>query len=195
MTDLETLETAAEFVHRTMPPTPQYCWPLLSRRLGAEIWVKHENHTPIGAFKLRGAYNKMVNLPAASLRRGVICASAGNHAQGVAYAAQRLGCEATIVMPATTPQIKVAAVAARGARVVLTGDSYDDAYTHAVMLGKRRKLAFVHPYDDPLVIAGQGTTGCEIVDDLAAEGLAPDVVVVCASGGGPLATALLLARD
>ena len=101
--------------------------------------------------------------PSRRLKRGVICASAGNHAQGVAYAAQQLGCEATIVMPATTPHIKVAAVAARGARVVLHGDSYDDAYAHAMTLARREKLTFVHPYDDPDVIAGQGTIGMEIL--------------------------------
>src|SRR5207344_3138463 len=107
--------------------TPLEPAPGLSARLGNRLLLKREDLQPVFSFKLRGAYNKMANLPAASLRRGVICASAGNHAQGVAYAAQRLGCEATIVMPATTPQIKVAAVATRGAHVVLTGDSYDDA--------------------------------------------------------------------
>jgi threonine dehydratase len=143
--------------------TPLDPAPGLSARIGNEVLLKREDMQPVFSFKLRGAYNKMVNLPRASLRRGVICASAGNHAQGVAYAAQRLGCEATIVMPATTPQIKVAAVAARGARVVLTGDSYDDAYAHAATLGKREKLTFVHPYDDPDVIAGQGTIGMEVL--------------------------------
>jgi threonine dehydratase len=105
----------------------------------------------------------MTRLPAAALRHGVIAASAGNHAQGVALAAQKLGCKATIVMPATTPQIKVQAVAGRGARVILFGDSYDDAYLHSREIAKREKLTFVHPYDDPDVIAGQGTIGMEIL--------------------------------
>jgi threonine dehydratase len=150
-------------VYEVAVETPLDPAPGLSARIGNEVLLKREDMQPVFSFKLRGAYNKMVNLPRASLRRGVICASAGNHAQGVAYAAQRLGCEATIVMPATTPQIKVAAVAARGARVVLTGDSYDDAYAHAATLGKREKLTFVHPYDDPDVIAGQGTIGMEVL--------------------------------
>jgi threonine dehydratase len=105
----------------------------------------------------------MAHLPKAALKRGVIAASAGNHAQGVALAAQRLKCEAVIVMPATTPLIKINAVESRGAQVVLHGDSYSDAYTHAVELAKERKLTFVHPYDDPEVIAGQGTVGMEIL--------------------------------
>jgi threonine dehydratase len=120
----------------------------------------------------------------AQLRRGVICASAGNHAQGVAYAAQKLNCRATIVMPVTTPQIKVAAVAARDARVVLTGDSYDDAYAHAVKLAKRERSVFVHPYDDPDVIAGQGTIGMELLREHSAP---IDAVFVAVGGGGLIA--------
>src|SRR5687767_1285916 len=135
----------------------------LSARLHNRLYLKREDLQPVFSFKLRGAYNKMVNLPVAALRRGVIAASAGNHAQGVALAAQRLGCRATIVMPVTTPQIKIAAVKARGAAVVLRGDSYDEAYVHARGLGRRRRLTFVHPYDDPEVIAGQGTIAMEIL--------------------------------
>src|SRR4029079_5240667 len=127
------------------------------------ILLKREDEQPVFSFKLRGAYNKMAGLPAADLKRGVIAASAGNHAQGVALAAQKLGCRATIVMPVTTPQIKIAAVKGRGATVVLRGDSYDEAYAHARMLGQLRRLAFVHPYDDPDVIAGQGTIAMEIL--------------------------------
>jgi threonine dehydratase len=137
--------------------------PNLSRRIQNAVMLKREDLQPVFSFKLRGAYNKMVQLPAATLKRGVIAASAGNHAQGVALSAQRLKCEATIVMPATTPQIKVEAVQGRGAHVVLHGDSYSDAYVHAMALAKERKLAFVHPYDDPEVIAGQGTIGMEIL--------------------------------
>jgi threonine dehydratase len=127
------------------------------------VLLKREDLQPVFSFKLRGAYNKMVKLPPAVLRRGVIAASAGNHAQGVALAAQRLHCRAIIVMPVTTPQIKIAAVKARGAHVVLHGDSYDEAYLYARALGRRRRLAFVHPYDDPDVIAGQGTIAMEML--------------------------------
>jgi threonine dehydratase len=143
--------------------TPLELAPQLSARTGARVLLKREDLQPVFSFKLRGAYNKMAQLPAAALRRGVIAASAGNHAQGVALAAQRLHCRATIVMPVTTPQIKVSAVKSRGATVVLRGDSYDEAYAHARALGRRRRLAFVHPYDDPEVIAGQGTVGMEIL--------------------------------
>ena len=137
--------------------------PSLSRRSGNTILLKREDMQSVFSFKLRGAYNKMAHLTPAALKRGVICASAGNHAQGVALSAQRLGCEATIVMPATTPQIKVQAVKNRGGKVVLHGDSYDDALAHARKLEKQKKLTFVHPYDDPDVIAGQGTIGMEIL--------------------------------
>jgi threonine dehydratase len=135
----------------------------LSARTGNRVLLKREDMQPIFSFKLRGAYNKMAQLAPAALKRGVIAASAGNHAQGVALAAQRLGCHATIVMPVTTPQIKIAAVKARAAHVVLHGDSYDEAYFHARALGRRRGLTFVHPYDDPDVIAGQGTIGIEVL--------------------------------
>ncbi len=137
--------------------------PNLSRRIQNAVMLKREDLQPVFSFKLRGAYNKMVQLPAATLKRGVVAASAGNHAQGVALSAQRLKCEATIVMPVTTPQIKVDAVQSRGAHVVLHGDSYSDAYVHAIALAKERKLAFIHPYDDPDVIAGQGTIAMEIL--------------------------------
>ena len=143
--------------------TPLELAPALSARAGNRVLLKREDLQPVFSFKLRGAYNKMARLPPATLRRGVIAASAGNHAQGVALAAQQLACRATIVMPVTTPQIKIAAVKARGARVVLHGDSYDEAYVHARALGRRRGLAFVHPYDDPDVIAGQGTIAMEML--------------------------------
>jgi threonine dehydratase len=137
--------------------------PILSGRLGNRLLLKREDLQPIFSFKLRGAYNKMARLSRETLARGVITASAGNHAQGVALAAERLGAPATIVMPTTTPHIKVDAVAARGAAVVLQGDSYDDANAHALGLAQGRELAFVHPYDDPDVIAGQGTIAVEIL--------------------------------
>jgi threonine dehydratase len=143
--------------------TPLERAPALSSRTGNHILLKREDMQPVFSFKLRGAYNRMAALPSPALKRGVIAASAGNHAQGVALAAQRLGCHAAIVMPVTTPRIKIDAVAARGAEVVLMGDSYDEAYRHAKQLERRRKLTFVHPYDDPDVIAGQGTVGMEIL--------------------------------
>src|SRR5437773_9091634 len=133
--------------------------PTLSRRLGNRLLLKREDLQAVFSFKLRGAYNKMSRLAPAKLKRGVITASAGNHAQGVALAAQKLGCRAVIVMPVTTPKIKVDAVLARGAQVVLHGDSYAEAFAQAMRLKRRRGLAFVHPYDDPEVIAGQGTIG------------------------------------
>jgi threonine dehydratase len=164
--------------------TPLELAPNLSRRLDNRLLLKREDLQPVFSFKLRGAYNKMAHLPPAALRRGVICASAGNHAQGVAYAAQKLGCRAVIVMPATTPRIKVDAVAARGARVILHGDSYDDAYAHSLQIARREKLTYVHPYDDPDVIAGQGTVGMEL---LRQHGGPLDAVFVAVGGGGLIA--------
>jgi len=152
----------------------------LSKRLRNRLFIKREDLQPIFSFKLRGAYNKMAALPRKRLQRGVIAASAGNHAQGVALAAQRLGCRAVIVMPVTTPRIKIEAVAARGAQVVLHGDSYSDAYAKAVELKKKRGLVFVHPYDDPEVIAGQGTIGMEILRQQPN----PDAIFVPVGGGG-----------
>ena len=158
--------------------------PALSRRLGNHVLLKREDQQPVFSFKLRGAYNKMAHLTPAQLARGVICASAGNHAQGVALAAQRLGCDAVIVMPVTTPRIKVAAVAARGAKVELHGDSYHEASLHAKALARKHRLTFVHPYDDPLVIAGQGTIGLEI---LRQHPQPLDAVFVPVGGGGLIA--------
>jgi len=158
--------------------------PLLSKKLGNRLLLKREDLQPIFSFKLRGAYNMMANLPPATLRRGVITASAGNHAQGVALAARKLGCRAVIVMPVTTPRIKIDAVAARGAEVVLKGDSYDEAHAHARRLKRRRGLTFVHPYDDPDVIAGQGTIGLEILRQHTAE---IHAIFVAVGGGGLIA--------
>jgi threonine dehydratase len=137
--------------------------PTLSKRYGNQIYFKREDIQSVFSFKLRGAYNKMAHLTPAQLKRGVICASAGNHAQGVALSAAKLGCRAVIVMPTTTPQVKIDAVKARGGEVVLHGESYSDAYQHALALEKKQKLTFVHPFDDPDVIAGQGTIGMEIL--------------------------------
>jgi threonine dehydratase len=155
--------------------------PGLSKRLGNRLLIKREDLQAVFSFKLRGAYNKMAGLPAARLRRGVIAASAGNHAQGVALAAQRLGCKAVIVMPITTPRIKVNAVAARGAEVVLHGDSYAEAYQKALKLKRARALTYVHPFDDPEVIAGQGTIGMEILRQHPGT---IDAIFVPVGGGG-----------
>ena len=155
--------------------------PALSARLGNQVLLKREDTQPVFSFKLRGAYNKMAHLDAAALRRGVICASAGNHAQGVALSARRLGCTALVVMPTTTPSLKVDAVRALGAEVVLHGDSYSDAYGHALDLEQARGLTFVHPFDDPDVIAGQGTIAMEILRQHQGP---IDAVFVAVGGGG-----------
>ncbi len=168
-------------VYDVATESPLELAPLLSRRLRNRLLLKREDLQPVFSFKLRGAYNKMAGLPRKRLARGVIAASAGNHAQGVALAAQRLGCRAVIVMPVTTPRIKVDAVAARGAEVVLHGDSYAEAYKKALQLKRRRGLAFVHPYDDPEVIAGQGTIGLEILRQHPGT---IDAIFVPVGGGG-----------
>ena len=135
----------------------------LSRRLDNQVLLKREDQQPVFSFKLRGAYNKIAHLSPDQLARGVICASAGNHAQGVALSARKLGTKAMVVMPVTTPKVKVEAVQALGGTVVLQGESYSDAYQHALKLQTEQDLVFVHPFDDPDVIAGQGTIGMEIL--------------------------------
>ena len=154
----------------------------LSERLHNTVLFKREDQQPVHSFKLRGAYNKMAHLSAAQLKKGVICASAGNHAQGVALSAQRLGTRAVIVMPTTTPQVKVDAVRGFGGEVVLFGESYSDAFTHAAALEKKQGLTFVHPFDDPDVIAGQGTIAMEILR----QHQGPLHAVFVAIGGGGL---------
>jgi threonine dehydratase len=156
----------------------------LSRRLGNHVLLKREDQQPVFSFKLRGAYNKMAQLDAEQLARGVICASAGNHAQGVALAARKLGTQALIVMPTTTPKLKIDAVVALGGEVVLHGDSYSDAYQHAQTLQAERALTFVHPFDDPDVIAGQGTIAMEILRQHQGR---LDAVFVAIGGGGLIA--------
>ncbi len=155
--------------------------PSLSRRLRNTVWLKREDQQPVFSFKLRGAYNKMVNLEPALLARGVICASAGNHAQGVALSAKRLHCRALIVMPVTTPQVKIDAVKTLGGEVVLHGDSYSDAFAHAQALQVEQGLTFVHPFDDPDVIAGQGTVAMEILRQQPGP---IDAIFVAVGGGG-----------
>ncbi len=158
----------------------------LSARVGNKIILKREDMQPVFSFKLRGAYNKIASLSTEKLKRGVICASAGNHAQGVALSASKLGCRAVIVMPTSTPGIKIDAVRSRGGEVVLHGDSFDEAYAHAVELEKSEKLTFVHPFDDPEVIAGQGTVAMEILRQHSRHS-GPITAVFCAIGGGGLA--------
>ena len=157
----------------------------LSLRLKNTVLLKREDQQPVFSFKLRGAYNKMAHLSAAQLKKGVICASAGNHAQGVAMSAQKLSTRAVVVMPVTTPQLKIDAVRGWGAEVVLHGDSYSDAYAHAVVLEKKQGLTFVHPFDDPDVIAGQGTIAMEMLMQLQTLGSRRlDAVFVAIGGGG-----------
>lgn len=158
--------------------------PLISARIQNKVLLKREDTQAVFSFKLRGAYNKMANLTQTELKRGVIAASAGNHAQGVALSARRLGCRAVIVMPTTTPRLKVDAVQALGGETVLVGDSYSDAYEHAMQLEKKEKLTFVHPFDDPDVIAGQGTVGMEILRQHSGP---IDAVFVPIGGGGLIA--------
>lgn len=157
----------------------------LSARIKNRVLLKREDNQPVFSFKLRGAYNKMAHLSAADLKRGVIAASAGNHAQGVALAAAKLNCKAIIVMPTTTPQVKIDAVNSRGGsfvKVVLHGESYSDAYEHALSLEKKHQLTFVHPFDDPDVIAGQGTIAMEILQ----QHQEPIDAIFLAIGGGGL---------
>jgi len=156
----------------------------LSRRLGNQVLLKREDLQPVFSFKLRGAYNRIAHLSEESARRGVVCASAGNHAQGVALAARRRGIAAVIVMPQTTPHIKVQAVIDLGAEVVIHGDDYDSAFEQALQLARERNLVFVHPFDDPDVIAGQGTIAVEI---LRQSGGNLDAIFVPVGGGGLLA--------
>jgi threonine dehydratase len=159
--------------------------PRLSRRLDNQVLLKREDLQPVFSFKIRGAYNKIAHLSATAANRGVICASAGNHAQGVALAAKRRGITATIVMPQTTPQIKVQAVIGFGGDAVLHGDDFDQAYEHAVALTRERQLTFIHPFDDPDVIAGQGTIGMEILRQHAGADIA--AIFVPVGGGGLIA--------
>ncbi len=158
--------------------------PLLSTRLGNRVLLKREDLQPVFSFKVRGASNKIAGLDAEACARGVIAASAGNHAQGVALAAKRRGIEALIVMPKTTPRIKIDSVRANGATIVLHGSAYDEACEHAELLAQQRNLVFIHPYDDIDVIAGQGTVAMEI---LRQHTEALDAIFVPVGGGGLIA--------
>ena len=175
-------------VYEAAIETPLDLAPRLSARFGHRVHLKREDLQPVFSFKIRGAYNKIARLPPELRAGGVIAASAGNHAQGVAVAAKAFGCRAVIVMPAGTPAIKVDAVRALGGEVVLHGDDFDDAYTHAVTLGSDQGLSFVHPYDDPDVIAGQGTVAVEILRQHPG----PIEAIFVPIGGGGLASGVAL---
>lgn len=177
---LEKILTAR--VYDVAQETPLEKAPRLSERLQNAIYFKREDMQSVFSFKLRGAYNKMVQLSADSLAQGVIAASAGNHAQGVALGARYLGTTATIVMPLTTPELKVTAVEARGAAVILYGNTYDEAYAHACQLAADQGMTLIHPFDDPEVIAGQGTIGMEILRQYQK----PIHAIFVAIGGGGL---------
>jgi len=171
--------------------TPVQAMPALSARLGLDIQIKREDLQPVFSFKLRGAYAKMQTLTAEERKRGVICASAGNHAQGVALAAQHMGIEATVVMPAITPEIKVNAVEKLGARVIIHGDDFDTACVRALEIAESDGLNFVHPYDDPEVITGQATIAVELFRQCQKP---PDYLFVCIGGGGMAAGMAIVSR-
>jgi threonine dehydratase len=179
---LEAIEHAR--VYDVARETPLELAPGLSARLHNEILFKREDLQPVFSFKLRGAYNKIAHMSDEECGRGVICASAGNHAQGVALSAKKRGCRAVIVMPSTTPDIKVQSVKSLGGEVVLHGDSYSDASAHAALLQQEQGLSYVHPYDDPLVIAGQGTVAEEMLRQTPRD---LDAVFVPIGGGGLIA--------
>jgi len=174
----------ASRVYDVARETPLQDAPQLSRRLGNRVLLKREDLQPVFSFKLRGSYNKMVQLSSEERERGVIAASAGNHAQGVALAAGRLGIKAHIVMGHNAPDIKINAVRNLGGRVILHGDTYDDALAHALQLTEKHGYVFVHPYDDPDVIAGQGTIGMEILNQ---HGAGIHAIFVPVGGGGLIA--------
>ncbi|TVP88007.1 MAG: threonine ammonia-lyase, biosynthetic [Thioalkalivibrio sp.] len=179
---LEKILTAS--VYDVARETPLEIMPTLSQRIGSSVWLKREDLQPVFSFKLRGAYNRIAQLTEAERARGVIAASAGNHAQGVALAASKLGIKAVIVMPVTTPRIKVEAVRRLGGRTVLHGDSFDEASAHAQILREKHGYVFIHPFDDPAVIAGQGTVAMELLRQHSGP---LDAVFVCVGGGGLLA--------
>ncbi len=164
--------------------SPLHIAPFLSERMENNIWVKREDKQPVYSFKIRGAYNKVVQLTDKEKAAGVVAASAGNHAQGLALAAKELGIKATIVMPRTTPDIKVKSCKARGARVVLHGDTFDEAFAYSQKLVEEKGFTYIHPYDDPEVIAGQGTIGMEILRQLNDP---IDAIFVPVGGGGIIA--------
>jgi threonine dehydratase len=185
---VDDVRAAAERIHGAVNRTPMLVSRTLSEIIGAEVWLKFENLQFTAAYKERGALNKLLQLSADERARGVIAASAGNHAQAVAYHARRLGIPATIVMPAPTPTVKVTQTEGHGAHVVLHGDMFDDAYAKARELALENGFVFVHPFDDPQIVAGAGTLGLEMLED------APDLdTIVVPIGGGGLMSGVSIA--
>ncbi len=178
----------ASDVYEVAERTPLEFARKLSEKHGNSFWLKREDLQPIFSFKLRGAFSRLSSLSDAERARGVICSSAGNHAQGVALAGAKLGVKTTMVMPETTADIKVEAVRSLGGEVIIYGGTYDDAYAHALELSKEKDLCFIHPFDDPDVIAGQGTIGREILEQAANNSSQrPDAIFVPVGGGGLIA--------
>ena len=190
MVELNDIQAAAKVIAGHVVNTPCLRSRTLSEITGAEVYLKFENHQFTASFKERGALNKLASLDAAQRKQGVIACSAGNHAQGVAYHATRLGIPAVIVMPRFTPFVKVEQTQRHGAEVILEGEGFDLAKTHAIEMGKARGLTLVHPYDDELVIAGQGTCGLEILE----EHPGIDTLVVAIGGGGLISGISIAAR-
>ena len=180
MITLENIQQAKQRLQTIIRPTPLAYAPILSANSGADIYLKKENLQLTGSFKLRGAFNKIAKLTQEERAKGVVAASAGNHAQGVAYSSRHFGCEATIVMPEATPLLKVSGVKSYGANVVLHGANYDEAYKYATEFAIKNDKTFVHPFADDDVIAGQGTISLELLDEL--EDI--DVVIIPIGGGG-----------
>lgn len=180
MLTLTTFEEAAKKVKEVTQETKLIYSPNFSKETANEVYLKPENMQRTGAYKVRGAYYKISTLSDEERAHGLITASAGNHAQGVAYAARKYGVEATIVMPTTTPLIKVERTKEQGAKVVLAGDVYDEAYEHALKLAEEENLTFIHPFNDPIVAAGQGSIAMEIVQELPLV----DIILVPIGGGG-----------
>lgn len=180
MLTLTTFEEAAKKVKEVTQETKLIYSPNFSKETANEVYLKPENMQRTGAYKVRGAYYKISTLSDEERAHGLITASAGNHAQGVAYAARKYGVEATIVMPTTTPLIKVERTKEQGAKVVLVGDVYDEAYEHALKLAEEENLTFIHPFNDPIVAAGQGSIAMEIVQELPLV----DIILVPIGGGG-----------
>jgi threonine dehydratase len=186
----ESVRSAAAALSPVLKPTPLVHSDFYSEEYGCDVYIKPEHLQRTGSFKLRGAYNKIASLTDDELKKGVICASAGNHAQGVAYAARERGVKATIVMPSITPLIKVDGARSLGAEVVLFGDNYDDSYNKAVSLAEETGKVFVHAFDDYEVICGQGTIGLEVLEELPDA----DEIIVPIGGGGLIAGISLIVK-
>jgi threonine dehydratase len=187
---LDDVRAAARRIEGAVVRTPTLHSRTMSEVLGAEVWLKFENLQFVAAYKERGALNKLLLMDPETRARGVIAASAGNHAQAVAYHGRRLGVPVTIVMPRPTPTIKVMQTEGHGARIVLEGEMFDEAYAHALGMAEKEKLTFVHPFDDPAIIAGQGTVALEMIEDV------PDLeTVVVPIGGGGLVSGMAVALD